>query len=554
MKLVLRCSCLLLVLAMVACHSPRREARRMLERARVLADSIPDSTVYLIDSVLRMDILLSPRERMDMALLQGEVLFGEVGIEDEDIEAVLKEVSPVSELEHAAAYFAGRKEYAKATRAALYSGFVQQYYHEKNSAMQSYKEAEQYGTLAEDDFVVAKARCRMGKMLYDDYLEKDALTMFELAAQGFGNHYEERSLVENMKAATYIVLKQYDSATVCLQQSSHYANLCQCKNTKVKILNNYAVLHRLQGDYGEAIDCLKQIETTSDSSILFVSVLNIGKVFFASGALDSAVYYYQQVEELLPLVNLKEETRISAFLSLSRFAESIGDSSKALHYRKRYDDLLVTLFDKTEERFIYGIQRKYDYDTLQHIMNQRLLRRHRIIFIISIFTIIGFASLAIVLIRLVKIRKEEMNAKMKIFNYIKENKALSMMNEQKEKTMEDYALRFSEALKKEALTMCKVDIVHNNKNDKACWKALDEVVFGRKEHWDALMTVFDTLYPEIRESIALYYPELTEMEQKIFILSYFNLSREDEALMFGKSVHLVDKWRNGVRKKIREKK
>ena len=101
-----------------------------------------------------------------------------------------------------------------------------------------------------------------------------------------------------------------------------------------------------------------------------------------------------------------------------------------------------------------------------------------------------------------------------------------MMNEQKEKTMEDYALRFSEALKKEALTMCKVDIVHNNKNDKACWKALDEVVFGRKEHWDALMTVFDTLYPEIRESIALYYPELTEMEQKIFILSYFNLSRE----------------------------
>ena len=64
------------------------------------------------------------------------------------------------------------------------------------------------------------------------------------------------------------------------------------------------------------------------------------------------------------------------------------------------------------------------------------------------------------------------------------------------------------------------------------------------------MKVFDTLYPGVRENLKLQHPELTEMEQKDFILSYFNVSREDEALLFNKSVHMVDKWRNSVRKKM----
>ena len=63
---------LLLLLALAACDSTTREARRMVERAELLADTLPDSTVRLIDSVLRMPASFSERERMDMALLQAE--------------------------------------------------------------------------------------------------------------------------------------------------------------------------------------------------------------------------------------------------------------------------------------------------------------------------------------------------------------------------------------------------------------------------------------------------------------------------------------------------
>ncbi len=76
---------ILVLLALAACDSTTREARRMVERAEQLADTLPDSTVRLIDSVLRMPASFSERERMDMALLQAEALFGDHG----------QEISPV---------------------------------------------------------------------------------------------------------------------------------------------------------------------------------------------------------------------------------------------------------------------------------------------------------------------------------------------------------------------------------------------------------------------------------------------------------------------------
>ena len=57
---------LLVLLTLSACDSATREARRMVKRAEQLADTLPDSTVYLLDSVLRMPANFRERERMDM--------------------------------------------------------------------------------------------------------------------------------------------------------------------------------------------------------------------------------------------------------------------------------------------------------------------------------------------------------------------------------------------------------------------------------------------------------------------------------------------------------
>jgi len=105
----------------------------MVKRAELLADTLPDSTVRLVDSVLRMPVNFRKRERMDVALLQAEALFGDRGQEispvmDDDFFDDRGNVSTSPELERAAAYYARKEDYGKAAHAALYSGFVQQHY------------------------------------------------------------------------------------------------------------------------------------------------------------------------------------------------------------------------------------------------------------------------------------------------------------------------------------------------------------------------------------------------------------------------------------------
>ena len=118
-----------LLSVLTACDATTREARRMVKRAEQLADTLPDSTARLIDSVLRMPASFSERERMDMALLQADALFGDHGQEispimDDDFFDDHANLSTRPELERTAAYSARKEDYGKAAHAALYSGLT----------------------------------------------------------------------------------------------------------------------------------------------------------------------------------------------------------------------------------------------------------------------------------------------------------------------------------------------------------------------------------------------------------------------------------------------
>ena len=573
-------------LALSACDTTTREARRMVKRAEQLADTLPDSTARLIDSVLRMPASFSERERMDMALLQAEALFGDHGQEispvmDDDFFDEHANLSTSPELERAAAYYAGKKQYPKAAQAALYSGFVQQHYDEKESAMRSFKEAEQYGKLAIDSLTVAQAEYWMGKMLYDDYKHEEALSILKKSDAHFGLRNTERAYVNNLEAIVYIVLKQFDEAEKSLEKSLDYAELGLANKIKIKVLNNYAVLRHLEGKNDEAIAKLKKADEVfnlndSEKTMLF---LNFVKSFLAQDEFDSAAVYVHHLEELLPTDQVKDETKASSYETLSRMAEIQGDTASAFQYLKKRQNIVSAILANIEKKSVYRIQQQYDYESLQNEMNRRLILRQRIIAIVGVLALIGLAVLAFTQIRLARMRKQEAEAKAKLFHFIQQNKELSLKQENSEKALsnlslaheaskkayqelmqkiieletakDDYAQQYSNALDRIALIIRKLSIYLDNKGEAAYLADLKEAAFGKNTPWNALMEVFDILYPDVRRNLALQHPELTEMEQEDFILSFFSISRDEEAVMFKKSVHMVDKVRNSVRRKMK---
>ena len=513
-----------------ACDTAQRDARRLIHLAELMADTNPDSTLLLIDSVMRMEAKLSDRERMEMALLQGDALYGGSLCPDDE-RSIPTTVVPLPELDEAAAYYSEKKEFEKAAVTALYGGHSNLDAGNKTSAMQSFKAAEQYGNQIGDSLIVARSQYQMGKILYDDGIKEEALSLLFQADHNFGEHYSERAMTQNVMAAVHIMLSNYDSAQYCLDQAIHFAELGGCNEAKRKALNNYAVIYRILGEYDKALNCLRHIYSQSDSTQLPLVYINMGGVFFSSGVQDSASYYYGLLEKTLPNATMRDMTKVSAYAALSRFAEQQGNYPKSLELRKEYEKHLYTVQSELEQKRTYSIQKRYDYQFILNMMNKKEAKTQRNYVVVSVVMILLLVALALSFVLLAKKRKTEL---------------------ENHKRMLAYVQQLSEAWTKEEQTMNRVAICMDNKEDKASFEELKRVVFGEKDPWKAMVEVFDKLYPNKRNEIYAKYSGFTEIEYKDILLSYFNVSRQDEALLLKTSIHMVDKIRNNVRKKLRE--
>ena len=538
---------MVLLAALVACNSPQREARRMVRQAEQLFDTLPDSTASLIDSVLHMPVYFNERQRMDMALLQAEALFGDRGNEispvmDDDFFDDKPFLTTSPELERAATYYAGKKQYNKAAQAALYSGFVQQHYSDNTAAMQSFKDAERYGTIAKDSLTVAQADYRMGRMLFNDGLYQEALIMLKKSERNFGNHIIEKALLQNMMAVCHMVQKNYVDAEICLQQILLNSGMINIDKVKRKALNNYAVLYQLQGKYDQAIDCLKQNASNSnlnEKELLLIN-LNLGDAFFYEGKTDSAAFYYKNIDSLLPEANVKIETKASAYDALSLFAENMGDGTRALKYRKLYESLLHKTMTLRREQAVYQIQRQYDYETLQKTMNLKVIRRHRIILV---FSLLLFAAAVIIMV--LQYRHKQMietEAEMKRqIDAMKQDLRLTVKSSVMD---QEIALRLRMMLTADRTAKR----VKDPKND---WHSLVfQIMNGKDNAFEAARSTIEMVYPNLYSILMEKYPSLTETETKICLLSFCDISNAEIAELLGLSPNTVNQNRSALRKKL----
>ena len=484
-------------------------------------------------------------ERMAEAMRQAEAVYGDGSLLIETDTALF-----IPGLAEASQYYAGKRQYGKAALAALYNGYTERDF-DKEAAMVSFKEAERYGELAGDSLTTARAEYQIGKMLFDDYSENEALSLFKKADSLFGNHITERAFVLNAEAVTLIVLKQFDEAEACLKNSLDYSENAVGQTVRLKALNNYAVLYRLQGRYDDALCYLRQIAKGSDLSdkekALFY--LNIGKTFAAYEKTDSCAFYYQCLDELLSSSCLSNEIKVSAFDALMKYSESQGNDVACLTYLKQHERALYDVMSQRQEQSVYRIQKRYDYETLQNAMNQKLARNHLVIAIV-----IGLLLLVLVLylFRSAQASRREARANANLFHFMQQNKALVESNMAQEQKTVDMEQRLSDLLYARLYAMQQLDYCLKTPKDKGALKDLEHELFGKGDHWDAVKQILMELYPGLWESLRLKYPEMDELELRVSMLSRLKLSRQGEAALLGISTSVLDKIRTKVKKTIEE--
>ena len=472
-------------------------------------------------------------ERMAEAMAQAEAVYGDGSLLIETDTALF-----VPGLAEASQYYAGKRQYGKAALAALYNGYTERDF-DKEAAMVSFKEAERYGELAHDSLTMARAEYWMGKLLYDEYNHQEALVLLRQSDGCFSNLYAERALATNLMACCYIQISEFDTALLCLNRSLEYADVSHSGMTRVKALNNLAVLYQLVKNYDKSIETLRIVNVENQGQRA-TNLLNLANAFFYSGEEDSAGFYYQKVEMLVSDSGNKKETLCSAYAKLAKWYEYRADLSSALDYRKKYESCLDAIRDEREQKRLFCIQKQYDYETLQNAMNKKIIWRHRIITVSCVLLL--FMTFAVLLLQ-------------------HRHRQTLMEEERLKSQLHDLKTSLQQKVEPQVVDMMVVSqlrtiITANRLMDKVNnpggeWLALlSKVMSGKSEAFEAAKEVVESVYPKLYAVILGKYPNLSVTESRVCLLSCFDLTNAEMAELLGLSTNTVNQTRSSLRKKL----
>ena len=448
------------------------------------------------------------------------------------------------------------RDVRQAAHDALENARIQMDSGNRVEAMRLFKEAEHYGLLADDTLTVAHARLKIADCLgyYDD--EKEVVSLLMAAEEGFGDDYANRAEALRLLGDYYQFHRKYDSAEMCLKQAQTYAEQSGSVEAKRTVMSAFHAMYFNAGEYEKSGNYLRQFLQMSmpdvDDELLMYYYHDMGNIYYKVGNQDSADYYYGQLEELVtrsePDCSCQNEHKWFYYYILAHQAAKRGDFELAFDYYCRFDigDNHHEIEEK--ENNLVAISQKYDKAVMQNELNQKIIRKQRVIIIVSMVAALVLAAFLVSQVKLSRRRKREAEINAELFHFKQQNVALAQKDAEHEQIQQDYANRLSEALDKEQRTMLLLDNYLNSKRANHL-NDLEHSVFGGKDHWKAMLAVIEEKYPGLWETLNQKYPDLDEDEKKSFILSHFKVSRQEEADYLGTTVNMVDKIRGRVRKK-----
>ncbi len=443
----------------------------------------------------------------------------------------------------------------QAGRDALESARIQLDSGNKAEALQLFKDAEHYSLLANDTLTVAYARYNIARCLgyYAD--KQETVSLLRSAAEGFSDDYANRAEALRELGDFYQIHSQFDSAEYYLEQAIVYAEQSGSTKAKRDVLSAFHTMYFNAGDYEKSADYLSQFWQTSitdaDDNLLMYYYHDMGNIYYACGYLDSADYYYGRLEELVTHADPNEDTWFY-YGVLSDYAEECGDYETACKYGCLYEEGNNLREIEQQENNLALISHKYDSEVMRNELNRKIIIKQRIIVIVSLVATLVLAALLVSQIRLARRRKREAEINAELFHFKQQNKDLTQKHAEHEQIQQDYADRLSEALMKEQRIMLLLDNYLNSNKKANLLNDLETSVYDDKDHWEAMLEVIDQLYPDLTATLQQKYPDLDEDEKKSYILSYFKLSRQEEADFLGTTVNMIDKLRGRRRKKMEE--
>ena len=527
--------------------NPQSEADMLLQQAQKIMEQNPDSAMKLIDSIFYPEKSLDKSEYMTYLVTK--------------VQAKYKTYQPVAEdtlIFEARDYFAKhKKEEKKMVFAHFYSGCVYREQKSYKNAMQAYKDAARMAERMNDMERKALIQYNIADILEEQGLYKEALDNYKLAERLFAKssekHHEKQSRCFSAIGQMYVLLNEKDSAFLYFKRGIKFAEDAGDNQLQSLLSQNLSVTYLEAKQYEESKKYIEKAYKLNQSSLEAPRYyLTFAKLYREQKKEDSTFFYTSLLKESVD--SLKDKyLQIGIYSYLTEREQEMRRFKEAFFFQNQKINVLVDIMETRRQQTILEVQKKFDFEHLKNKYNRMLIaKQQKLIFIL--FFLLGVSVIAIVLFRSVLAQKNKLLKMQENLQILRETarhlQALQSGQEQNEERLRETLLWKFNVLQK--VSLLKLEGNNERADERKLIKKFEEVVYGKnnESQWQSLLQSIEDMNPGVSEIIRTSYPELTENEFRICLLSYAGLRAKETALILNLSTNTVNMLRSNIRKKM----
>ena len=344
--------------------------------------------------------------------------------------------------------------------------------------------------------------------------------------------YEQCSKAAYMLGHFYLGMGEYDSCLMCYHNGLEAAKMagdvkqCAYYHYSMCMYYKYKCDHQTGLDAEEkqqllwkcVAECKKGLALLGESNDHSMNAYYSGlsNSFYFLKEYDSCVYYANK--ELVIMADksptlFPNKVHAGVLYRIYKSYSALGDSENALFYADCYFKMQHALED--EPKAIEQVKNEYDkkLEMLQ-LQNKQQVKQFRL-----------YLLLALVLLSLVVV--------LWISNRYRKNKEIEILRQKEayrklESEFESASQHSLQALQQRVMELYKT---------------------GGNDRLERIIAEFEASYPFAKEKIKTNYPNLTESELNIVVLSFLGFRMKEEADILNLSQNTVEKYRSNIRKK-----
>ena len=379
-----------------------------------------------------------------------------------------------------------------------------------------------------------KIQMRLGMCYLDNGYTEKGLRLLKPVDQ----YYAEKQLYSSrigsafMLGNAYLALKEYDSCRMCFEngldaalQSGQTENIAYY-HYSMSMLYEYQFEnqdfeneeHGQQLLHEAILECRQGLALYQEPMFRYKDGLyrNMAKSYYQLEQYDSCVYYAEKWLDFMDTRHFEivpNNENAQDLYYIYKSYDALGNQEKALEFASRYIEMHQT-FEKRPQA-VEQIKNEYEKKLeIMQLQKEQKVKRYRL-----------YLLLAIVLVAMMML--------LWLTNRYRKNKEIE-------------ALRLADAYRK---LQSEFDAASQHSLQVLQQRVLALYQSGGEPLMEHIMAEFVATYPQATEKLASNYPNLTESERNIVILSFLGFRSKEEAEILHLSLNTVEKYRTNIRKK-----